>query len=209
MMDPESLSLQILEILHNAQFDEIALQERLTDLLGLTSLNFVGELIKNRNTIIKFTTRYMNAIDPGYVAYQQQQNQSEIAVNHTSSNPFGPSFSIKTVSQIKKDKKSAKEKKRMRAKTRAVAKDKKGKHRNTVVKKVKRDKDIEAYREYLEKTGARTGNSGGGTGASGKFDPNVNAQEMSNVTTTKHKCMCSVHTTCFDVCFQCKRISIC
>lgn len=185
-MDPESLSLQILEILHNAQFDEIALQSRLTDLLGLTSLTFVGDLIKNRETIIKFTTRYMNAIDPGYVSYQKQQNQSEIKINHVSQNPFGPSFSIRTASQIKKEKKAAKARQRMRAKTQKVEKDRKGKHRNDRIIKPKKDKAIEAYREYLAATGQKSSNSGGGTGVNRKMDP-PKMNMMSTAVTMNHK----------------------
>ena len=103
MIDLETLTLQILELIHNVDYKDIMLQSQFTDLLGLDALDFITELISNRQLIMKFTARFVHFKDGSHIEKHQQQNVSQhgstYIPQYQSSNPYGPTFTIQTESQ--------------------------------------------------------------------------------------------------------------
>ena len=188
MIDPETLTLQILELIHNVDYKDIMLQSQFTDLLGFDALDFITELISNRQLVMKFTARFMNFKDGSHIEKYQQSQMGQAGGNiyipqHQSSNPYGPSFSIQTESQKKHKKQKLKESKRMRKKTKAVRNKHNRGNRNDQVAK-RNNKDMENYNRTMELLGYKRKN---------EVDFDKEVKEM-NTTTTVHKCMlCNIH----------------
>merc|ERR1712228_778850 len=115
LMDVETLTLQILELIHNASFSDMVLQSQFTDLLGLDAFDLITELIQNRAKITKLTSRYMDYKESAPIQPPHTEETDGIHITqHASSNPYGASFSIMTESQKKREKQRIKDRKKMR-----------------------------------------------------------------------------------------------
>ena len=177
MMDVETLTLQILELIHNASYSDMVLQSQFTDLLGLDAFDLITELIQNRAKITKLTSRYMDYKEPAPILPPNTEEMDGIMISQRqSTNPYGASFSIMTESQKKREKQRIKDRKKMRGKT--IAKKSKHKNRNDLVIR-HRNKAHENYKKTMRLMGYVEKNEV------------VDDKEMmpSNVTTTIHKCM--------------------
>ena len=178
-MDPETLTLQILELIHNIQYSDIVLQNQFTELLGFDSFEFIQDLIQNRQLIMKFTARFMKLDSSHIDEYGKRNNpKGSIIQQHTSSNPYGPSFVVQTESQKRQKKQQIRDSKKMRKKTKPGKKSQNKVNRNDKVIKTK-NKQHENYEKTMELLGYKRKNA-----------VDFEKEQMpSNTTTTVHKCM--------------------
>ena len=194
MMDPETLTLQILELIHNVEYKDIMLQSQFTDLLGFDALDFITELISNRQLIMKFTARFMNFKDGSHIEQYQESQMGQAGGNmyipqRESANPYGPSFVIQTETQKQQKKQKIKESKRRGKKSKPARNKQSRGNRNDQVAK-RKNKDMENYNRTMELLGYKRKN---------EVDFDKEVQPM-NTTTTVHKCMLCIISHIYRIC---------